>query len=70
MTQTYYEVVHHETGLPTPAQARKLGTPAYGFRTIARARRYCPAGYCVQERFNDGRQDWIGNIVAGEGVQS
>ena len=63
MTTTYY-VPMGPSGLPTKAQRKKLGTPAYGFRTIARALAYTPAGGCVEERHCEGGQDWGGRIVA------
>ena len=43
MAVTYY-VPLDASGLPTKAQQKKLGSPAYGFRTIARALAYTPAG--------------------------
>ena len=66
MTTTYY-VPMETSGLPTKAQRKKLGTPAYGFRTIARALAYTPAGGWVEERYeerHEERQDWGGRIVA------
>ena len=64
MTTTYY-VPMEASGLPTKAQRRKLGTPAYGFRTIARALAYTPAGGYVEERYRERRgQDWGGRVVA------
>ena len=63
MTTTYY-VPMDASGLPTKAQQKKLGTPAYGFRTIARALAYTPAGGCVEERHCGGIHDWGGRIVA------
>ena len=62
MTITYY-VPLEASGLPTKAQMRKLGTPAYGFRTIARALAYTPAGGYVEERDCTGGQDWWCRIV-------
>ena len=63
MTTTYY-VPMEASGLPTKAQRGKLGTPAYGFRTIKRALAYTPAGGCVEERHCEGGQDGGGLIVA------
>ena len=63
MTTTYY-VPLQASGLPTKAQQKKLGSPAYGFRTIPRALAYTPAGGCVEERHCSGGQDWGGRIVA------
>ena len=60
---TYY-VPKTALGTDTPAQQRKLGTPAYGFRTIARALAYTPPGGFVEERHKDDRDDWGGRIVA------
>ena len=66
MTTTYY-VPMETSGLPTKAQRKKLGTPAYGFRTIARALAYTPAGGYVEERHCERcerGQDLGGRIVA------
>ena len=63
MTTTYY-VPMEASGLPTKAQRGKLGSPAYGFRTIARALAYTPAGGYVEERHCERGQDWGGRIVA------
>ena len=66
MTTTYY-VPMETSGLPTKAQRKKLGTPAYGFRTIARALAYTPAGGYVEERYRERSEssgDWGGRIVA------
>lgn len=60
---TYY-VPKTALGTDTPAQQRKLGTHAYGFRTIARALAYTPPGGFVEVRFCDGANDWGGAIVA------
>lgn len=60
---TYY-VPKTALGADIPAQQRKLGTPAYGFKTIARALAYTPPGGFVEERHTDGRDDWGGRIVA------
>ena len=62
MTITYY-VPLEASGLPTKAQMRKLGTPAYGFRTVARALAYTPAGGYVEERHCSVGQDCGGRIV-------
>ena len=65
MTTTYY-VPMEASGLPTKAQRRKLGTSAYGFRTLPRALVYTPAGGYVEERHCAGCQDWAGRIVANK----
>ena len=65
MTTTYY-VPMETSGLPTKAQRGKLGTSAYGFRTIARALAYTPAGGYVEERHCERGQDWGGRIVANK----
>ena len=64
---TVYYVPKTAMGKDTPAQQRKLGTPAYGFPTIARALAYTPLGGHVEERFCDGQDDWGGRIVAIRG---
>lgn len=66
MTTIYY-VPKTALGLDTPTQRRKVGTPAYGFKTIARALAHTPPGGHVEERFNDGTNDWGGGIVATRG---
>ena len=63
MTTTYY-VPMEASGQPTKAQRKKMGSPAYGFRTIARALAYTPAGGYVEERQCERGQDWGGRIVA------
>ena len=63
-TMAVYYVPKTAQGADTPAQCRKLGTPAYGFKTIARALAYTPHGGYVEERHNDGRDDWGGRVVA------
>lgn len=60
---TYY-VPKTALGADIPAQQRKLGTHAYGFKTLARALAYTPPGGHVEERFCDGQDDWGGRIVA------
>ena len=65
MATTYY-VPMEASGLPTKAQRRKLGSTAYGFRTIARALAYTPAGGYVEERHYEKGQDWGGRIVANK----
>lgn len=62
-----YYVPKTALGLDTPAQHRKVGTHAYGFKTIARALAFTPPGGHVEERFNDGTNDWGGRIVATRG---
>ena len=68
MTTTYY-VPMEASGLPTKAQRKKLGTPAYGFKSIRRALAYTPAGGYVEERHCDRGQDWGGRIVAHKPAQ-
>jgi hypothetical protein len=63
MTTTYYEVLSEQTDKPTPAQQKKQGTRAYGYKTIAMAKRFCPPGYYVRMRHTDGRDDWAGSAV-------
>ena len=63
MTTTYY-VPMEASGVLTKAQRKKLGSTAYGFRTIARALAYTPAGGYVEERHYEKGQDWRGRIVA------
>ena len=63
MTKVYYVPLTPE-GLPTKAQANKLGTPRFGFATIARALAYTPPGGSVQERFMSNGVDWSGGLVA------
>ena len=62
-TQTYY-VPKQPDGSDTPAQRRKHGTPAYGFKSIRRALVYTPSGGYVEERHCDNTYDWCGQIVA------
>jgi len=62
MVRTYYRICR-EDGTDTPAQSRKLGTPAYGFSSPVRALRYCPKGGYVEERHTDGHNDWAGAII-------
>ena len=65
MTVTYY-VPMEASGLPTKAQREKMGTSAYGFRTIARALAYTPAGGYVEEHHYERGQDWGCRIVANK----
>lgn len=60
--KTYYTAKTAE-GQDIPAQAKKLGTPAYGYATIAQALRYTPAGGYVEERHQTQSGDWAGRIV-------
>lgn len=59
----YYEVLQAHNDLPLPAQAKKHGTAAYGYATLALAKRYCPGGCYVQERHSEHGSDWAGLIV-------
>ena len=63
MTITYY-VPMEASGRPTKAQRRKLGTLAYGFKSLRRALAYTPAGGYVEERHCEMGQDWGSRIVA------
>jgi len=69
--RTYYEVIDQETGRPAAwAQQAKLGTPAYGYKTLKMAQSYCYPGQVVRERHSEGGNDWAGEIVAhGEAVR-
>ena len=60
---TYYAVYDANGELP-PAQQKKLGTSAFGYKTLSAAVRNMPAGGYVMERFCDGADDWAGRIVA------
>lgn len=64
-TRTYY-VAKTAEGADIPAQARKLGTAKYGYRTIVQALRNTPPNGYVQERHCDGSDDWAGRIVVGQ----
>ena len=61
--RTYYTAKTADDKDP-PAQAKKLGTKAYGYRTIAIALRYTPKGGYVEERHSWKDQDWSGRVVA------
>lgn len=61
--KTYYTAKTAE-GANTPAQAKKLGTPAYGYATLRQALRYTPPGGYVEARYCDANGDWAGEIVA------
>lgn len=60
--KTYY-TAKTAAGQDIPAQAKKLGTPAYGYATLAQALRYTPAGGYVEERHQTQSGDWAGRIV-------
>ena len=61
--RTYYTAKTAD-GQDIPAQAKKLGTPAYGYATIKQALRYTPTGGYVEERHQTASDDWAGLIVA------
>ena len=63
MTITYYTAKTAD-GQDTPAQAKKLGTKSYGYKTIEMALRYTPQGGYVQEQHEDAGNSWAGRIVA------
>ena len=65
MSNMYY-VPMEASGAPTKAQRRKLGTPAYGFKSLRRALAYTPAGGYVEERPCERGQDWRVRIVANK----
>lgn len=60
---TYYAVYDANGELP-PAQQKKLGTSAFGYKTLSAAVRHMPAGGYVMERFCTESDDWAGRIVA------
>ena len=60
---TYYAVYGANGELP-PAQQKKLGTPAFGYKSLQTAVRHMPAGGYVMERFSTQSADWAGRIVA------
>ncbi len=62
-TRTYYEVLQSHNDQPLPAQAKKHGTPKYGYRTKNIAVNHCPFGCYIRERFTDGSNDWPGAII-------
>ena len=62
MVTTYY-VVKQADGQDIPSQKRKLGTPRYGYATLALAKRYTPPGGYVEMRHTSGWQDWGDQIV-------
>lgn len=62
MTITYY-VPKTADGADTPTQARRYGTPEYGYATLSTAMRYAPVGGYVETRHTDGINDWAGNTV-------
>lgn len=64
MTRTYYECINDEGKPATPRQARKYGTAQYGYASRIRAELNCPAGCSVQERHEDGSNDWSGRFVS------
>ena len=60
---TYYVAYDAQGELP-PAQQKKLGTPAFGYKSLSAAKRNMPAGGYVMERFCTESADWAGRIVA------
>ena len=61
--KTYYTAKTAD-GQDIPAQAKKLGTPSYGYTTIKQALRNTPTGGYVEERHRTQSSDWAGLIVA------
>lgn len=64
MARTYYECIDDNGKPATPTQARKYGTVKYGYPTRVRAELMCPNGCSVQERHEDGSNDWSGRVVS------
>lgn len=72
-TRTYFEVLDPD-GKPSLAQRRLLGTSRYGYSSPLKARAAArrsgmPKDSVIQERHEDGGDDWAGRVVGlvGEG---
>jgi len=61
-TRTYFEHIDLN-GKETGPRAKFLGTEKYGYKTVKLAQKYCPKGSVIQERHDDGFNDWAGRIV-------
>ena len=61
---TTYYVPYDVNGELTQVQQKKLGTPAFGYKSLSAAVRNMPAGGYVMERLCTGVDDWAGRIVA------
>lgn len=61
---TTYYVPYYPDGSLSQAQQKKLGTPAFGYKSLQTAVRHMPAGGYVMERFCTQSDDWAGRVVA------
>lgn len=61
-TKTYF--CHVDTqGNPSGPRLRYLGTPHYGYATLAMAVRFCRNNDTVEERHHNANDDWTGRLM-------
>ena len=61
---TTYYIPYDANGELPQAQQKKLGTPGFGYKSLAMAVRHMPAGGYVIERFSTQSDDWAGRVIA------